>query len=134
MKKCIQASRIPHTALTVYLTLNQNERDQLTKYRMNQSFYFYDFKFYLHKTGTLFEAAGLLLQIVFQSGITTLFGVEKDKPFCGELANSTMADLKNYTIAGDFTTIAGDFTTTATNVDLRPQVDSAIPANVVILI
>ncbi|CAM4739895.1 unnamed protein product [Rotaria magnacalcarata] len=65
------ASRIPHTALTVYLTLNQHERDQLTKYR------------------TLFEAAGLLLSIVFQSGITAIFGATKELPSCGNLTNTS---------------------------------------------
>ncbi|CAF1015848.1 unnamed protein product [Rotaria sp. Silwood1] len=76
------ASRIPHTALTVYLTLNQHERDQLTKYR------------------TLFEAAGLLLSIVFQSGITALFGASKNRISCD---NSTMFDGLNNSMIENFT-------------------------------
>ncbi|CAF1267765.1 unnamed protein product [Adineta ricciae] len=73
------ASRIPHTALTVYLTLDQNERDQLTKYR------------------TLLEAGGLLLSIVFHSGIMTLFKVPKE--LCSHCENSTLIDQLNDSIA-----------------------------------
>ncbi|CAF2882485.1 unnamed protein product [Rotaria sp. Silwood2] len=90
------ASRIPHTALTVYLTLNQHERDQLTKYR------------------TLFEAAGLLLSILFQSGITALFGATKNKLDCG---NSTIFN-------GSIDNMTEDFMNT-----MRP-LDTAVPINV----
>ncbi|CAF3461872.1 unnamed protein product [Rotaria socialis] len=101
------ASRIPHTALTVYLTLNQHERDQLTKYR------------------TLFEAAGLLLSIVFQSGIAAIFGVSKVLPLCddnstntSEWYNSSIVENSTMKVNSSLPNVAGAYMTSAGIVSL----------------
>ncbi|CAF1003270.1 unnamed protein product [Rotaria sordida] len=90
------ASRIPHTALTIYLTLDQNERDQLTKFR------------------TLFEAAGLLLSIALQSGVTAMFKASKIRPNCD---NSTFVNGSNNNVI--------EYSTTTT---MEP--DLTVPSNV----
>ncbi|CAF0855457.1 unnamed protein product [Adineta steineri] len=85
------ASRIPHTALTVYLTLDQTERDQLTKYR------------------TLFEAGGLLLSIAFHWGVTAAFGVTRE--IC--LNDTISSNLTDVIPTGVEANVAGAYMTSA---------------------
>jgi hypothetical protein len=104
----------------VYLTLDQNERDQLTKYRMNISFYLYSSHLFVYTTGTLLEAAGLLLSIAFHWGITAAFNVpkqlciSKNSTLTSWLNNSMIDSVTDVTTTPITTTAAA--TTVAANV------------------
>ena len=70
--------------------------------------------------GTLFEAAGLLLSIVFHSGILSLFNATKEVLSCGQNETSTIISILNDTM-----------TENLTNSTMKP--DLTEPANVVII-
>ncbi|CAF1009640.1 unnamed protein product [Didymodactylos carnosus] len=79
------ATRIPHTALTVYIAISQKERDVLTQYR------------------TLMEAGGLLLSIALHTAVMVLFKAEGSK--------CTPNNSENNTNGTNFTNFSNDSTT-----------------------